>query len=415
MEEVRVLEADRRPSYLKILENKEGLKIWTSIVISIVVMFIHRQYMSVMSGFMMEKYDIDISQTTNLVNAMLYGYACMQIPNGILVDKVGVRKLMVGGWAMTAVCSIVMTITTSYPVALAMRFLTGVGVAASVTSAMKVQALWFETRLFSQLSAMMALISNMGNIVSTVPLSYVVTRFGGQTALWGITALTVFCVLLNFVLVKDRRKEEGPRFEVGRALKEVLFNRASWPPMIIILTFISVTTSLSGFWGIQYISTTYRIDTLEASKYMFFLTVGLMLGSPLVSVMDTVNKGDNRKNVELFTLVFFLEWLYIVVVRQGRPSLYELPVLLVIMGIAVMFHLLLFTVGKEVNKLENSGIAISSVNTMEFVGSSFMNSFIGFLVLRGVGIERAIGVYLVSSAICFVTVFFIPKNQGRRE
>lgn len=416
MEEVQVPQVEHGFVCLKIRKNKEGLKIWSSIVISIIVMFIHRQYMSVMSEFMMVKYDIDISQTTNLVNAMLYGYACMQIPNGILVDKMGVRKLMVGGWTLTAVCSIVTAMTKNYHVALVMRFLTGVGVASSFTSSMKVQALWFEERLFSQLSAIMALVSNVGNIVSTIPLSYLVMKFGGQTALWVIASMTVLCMVLNFLFVRDRQdQKEAQSFHIAGALKSVLLNPASWPAMIIILTFISVTTSLGGFWGIRYVSQTYGVDILEASKYMFFLTVGFMLGSPLVSFMDVLNKGNNRRNILIFTTVFLAEWIYIVVLCQGRPPLYQLPVLLLIMGMAVMFHLLLFTVGKQVNKIENTGIAISSINTMEFIGSSLINSLIGFLVLRGVNMEKAIGVYLICSAICFVTVFFISENRRGRE
>lgn len=410
----RQVTARRKESsfYRFITENKEGFKIWFTIVVSIIVMFVHRQYLAVMSDFIMDKYRINISQATNLVNASLYGYALIQIPTGIFVDKIGVRRLMIFGWAITFFSTLVLTVTDSYPIALVMRFLIGCSTAVSVTSVMKVQALWFDARYFSQLSAMMALVSNLGNLLSTVPLSYLISKIGEQSSLWVICLMTLFCVGLNLVFVKDKKKsEKEPEFQVWQALKEVFLNPLSWPPMIITLTFISVTTSLAGFWGIQYLSSAYGLNTVQASKYMIFLSVGFMVGSPLVSLTDRVSKGNNRRNLQVSTGFFLSLWVYIVVLYRGAPPLSMIPIVLTSIGVVIMFHLLPFTVSKEVNLLKNSGIATSAVNAMEFIGSSVLNSLIGFFVLGGIPLQRAIGVYLISAAICFGMTFFLGGKK----
>ena len=67
--------------------------------------------------------------------------------------------------------------------------------ASSITSIMKVQTIWFDEHYFSHLSAGMALISNVGNLVATVPLSYLISKIGGQNTMWVISFITMVSVL----------------------------------------------------------------------------------------------------------------------------------------------------------------------------------------------------------------------------
>ena len=272
----------------KLLSNKDGIITWCAIVMVIMVMFIQRQYIAVMSDFLIAKYQINISKATRLVNATLYGYAVMQIPMGILLDYFGVRRVLIISWLVVCISTLVMTVTSCYGTALSMRFFIGVGMASSITSIMKVQTIWFDEHYFSHLSAGMALISNVGNLVATVPLSYLISKIGGQNTMWVISFITMVSVLLLFSFVKDKKEEIPEEINIKTSLSEVLCNRKSWSPIIIMFTFISTSTSLFGFWGIRFFSETYRLSVVDASKYMAFLSLGFMLGAPLVSIMDKI-------------------------------------------------------------------------------------------------------------------------------
>ena len=102
-------------------------------------------------------------------------------------------------------------------------------------------------------------------------------------------------------------------------------------------------------------------------------------------------------------------WIYIML-NRGKPPLYIMPFLFVMMGMVLMFHLLPFTVIKKVNKVKNAGIATATVNSMEFFGSSILNFLIGLIVLRGVSVKNAMTVYLISALVCFISTFFINEN-----
>lgn len=393
----------------KLLSNKDGIITWCAIVIVIMVMFIQRQYIAVMSDFLIAKYQINISKATRLVNATLYGYAVMQIPMGILLDYFGVRRVLIISWLVVCISTLVMTVTSCYGIALSMRFFIGVGMASSITSIMKVQTIWFDEYYFSHLSAGMALISNVGNLVATVPLSYLISKIGGQNTMWVISFITMVSVLLLFSFVKDKKEEIPEEINIKTSLSEVLCNRKSWSPIIIMFTFISTSTSLFGFWGIRFFSETYRLSVVDASKYMAFLSLGFMLGAPLVSIMDKIFDRNNKLNLNIFSGIYLLMWIYIML-NRGKSPLYIMPLLFVMMGMVLMFHLLPFTVIKNVNKVKNAGIATATVNSMEFFGSSILNFLIGLIVLRGVSVKNAMTVYLISALVCFISTFFINEN-----
>ncbi|WP_314024940.1 MFS transporter [Filifactor alocis] len=393
----------------KLLSNKDGIITWCAIVIVIMVMFIQRQYIAVMSDFLIAKYQINISKATRLVNATLYGYAVMQIPMGMLLDYFGVRRVLIISWLVVCISTLVMTVTSCYGIALSMRFFIGVGMASSITSIMKVQTIWFDEYYFSHLSAGMALISNVGNLVATVPLSYLISKIGGQNTMWVISFITMVSVLLLFSFVKDKKEEIPEEINIKTSLSEVLCNRKSWSPIIIMFTFISTSTSLFGFWGIRFFSETYRLSVVDASKYMAFLSLGFMLGAPLVSIMDKIFDRNNKLNLNIFSGIYLLMWIYIML-NRGKPPLYIMPLLFVMMGMVLMFHLLPFAVIKNVNKVKNAGIATATVNSMEFFGSSILNFLIGLIVLRGVSVKNAMTVYLISALVCFISTFFINEN-----
>ena len=76
-----------------------------------------------------------------------------------------------------------------------------------------------------------------------------------------------------------------------------------------------------------------------------------------------------------------------------------------------MFHILTFTVIKDVNLLKNSGIATSTANMMEFLGSGIVNLLIAFFIQRGVGIEKAFISILVFGILSFISALFIDYKD----
>ena len=405
----------------RIIANKEGIIVWGALVLNMILVFIQRLYIGVMPDYLMQRLNMDISQLSFLTSAAFYGYAVFQIPSGILIDKVGVRTLNIWGGLLTLLGSLLFSLTDVYYLAWIARFFIGAGTSVVIISIMKVQALWFKPIYFSQLSALMALISNLGMFAGTLPLAVLIKFTGAQTTLYIISILSLLGLILVLFFVREK-KEKNEELDVSnihkargfsQAIKEVLTTRGTYPSMFIIFFFISTMTSLMGLWAVNYLTSVYDMSKIAASGYVVFFTFGFIAGSPVMSLSDRLLKGNYKKSLLFFTGAYFLLWFYFLIIKAGKPPVNQIPVIFFLMGIAVMVHILAFTASKDANKIENAGVATSVVNTMEFIGSGIINFLIALNLQRGVPTEKAFLIILVFSAGAFIASLFVRfDNQA---
>lgn len=397
----------------RLRENKDGLFIWASLVINMIMVFVQRLYIGVMPDYIMSKFDIDIVGLSFMASAVFYGYAIFQIPSGILIDKVGVRKLNLFGATLTTISSFLFTVTNSFLIGWIARFFIGLGTSMAVISIMKVQTLWFKRKYFSQLSSLMAFISNIGMFAGTLPLAYMIARVGANTSLHVITALNLISLIIMFIFVKDKKADikEPNALKISKSLKEVFKNKRTYPPLMVMFFFISTMTSIMGLWGVNYVTSIYGVDKVTAAELVSFFTFGFIAGAPFVSLMDRFLKGNYKANLLLSTGFYTILWFYVLIIMKGRPPIEQIPLLFFLMGAAIMFHILTFTVIKDVNFLKNSGIATSTANMMEFLGSGIVNFLIAFFIQQGIGIEKAFISILVFGILSFISALFIDYKD----
>ncbi|MDO4719980.1 MAG: MFS transporter [Peptostreptococcaceae bacterium] len=397
----------------KIRDHGEGLAIWGILILNMMLVFVQRLYIGVMPDFLMEKLGIGIGQLAGLTSATFYGYAFFQIPSGVLIDRIGIRKLNFLGAGIACAGSFLFATARVYPLAYIARFLIGIGTAAVIISIMKVQVLWFEAKYFSQLSAVMAFFSSLGSIAGSLPLAILIGTVGAQMTLHIITGLSFLMILLIAVYVRDkeRREEEtvSPKKSVLSSIREVMTNKWTYPPLFMGLFFISTTTSLTGVWVVQFLMKGYGMDKLTAAGYLLYFSLGFMAGSPLVSFVDRRLEGDYKKQLNIFTFLYLLLWGYFIFLCRANPPAEQLPILFFLMGVFIMFHLLPFTAIKEANAIENSGIATSVTNTMEFIGSGILNVCITALIYRGYSIGESFVVIFLFAALSFISSLFIRR------
>ena len=302
----------------RIIANKEGIIVWGALVINMILVFIQRLYIGVMPDYLMQRLNMDISQLSFLTSAAFYGYAVFQIPSGILIDKVGVRTLNIWGGLLTLLGSLLFSLTDVYYLAWIARFFIGAGTSVVIISIMKVQALWFKPIYFSQLSALMALISNLGMFAGTLPLAVLIKFTGAQTTLYIISILSLLGLILVLFFVREK-KEKNEELDVSnihkargfsQAIKEVLTTRGTYPSMFIIFFFISTMTSMMGLWAVNYLTSVYDMSKIAASGYVVFFTFGFIAGSPVMSLSDRLLKGNYKKSLLFFTGAYFLLWFY---------------------------------------------------------------------------------------------------------
>lgn len=371
---------------------------WGILVFAFVIVFFHRLSIGAVSDLLTRDLNLDNIKLANLTAMTFYAYALMQIPVGIFVDTLGVRKLCSVGMFVTAIGSILLGVSSTVGIAYLSRFLVGLGTSVIIVSVMKIQATLFPAKMYSSLSGLTSLFGNLGAFFATFPLAYIATHWGWRSIFIILGGITVVLSALIFIVVQEKPKstEEKKKHEaingvgiskdfVIKALKSVILNKATWPNFFAMVFFVGSLTSVLGLWGVNFLSSTYGFTTEEASYYLSFMTYGFIIGAPIIGKMADLVGGHVKRILLPATIIYASTWFYFLIVCNGAPAIKQLPIIFFIMGLSIIAHILIFTNVKDVNDLAYTGIAISLVNVGEFVGGGLISFGIGVYIQSHAG------------------------------
>ncbi len=105
--------------------------------------FILRLWPSLMMQQIMQQFQIDATGFGLLASIYYYGYAGMQLPIAVLLDRYGARYVVCLCAITCGLATLLFTYTTNWHLALLSRFLVGAGSAAGFLATSKVISQWF--------------------------------------------------------------------------------------------------------------------------------------------------------------------------------------------------------------------------------------------------------------------------------
>lgn len=367
--------------------DKRKWFVWGILVIAFVAVFFHRLSMGVVSKELIKELGLTGKMLGSLTSMNYYAYALMQIPVGIMVDTIGVRKICAWGTLLTGVGSILFGLAWNVPLAYFSRFIVGIGTSVIIVSILKVQSLWFAPEDYSTLSGYTSFFGNMGALLATFPLAYLTLQIGWRNSFYIMGAVSIILAIGIYVIVRDHPGELGHRMNRRPVqnknpllgIRAVLLNPYTWPPFFLMFFMVGTTTAIVGLWGIPYLTHVYGISDLEASRSLSFVSLGFIAGAPLVGKCLALFKGDIKRLLNVATATYTALWLYMAIMG-GKPPFNQIPIIFFLVGFCTIWHILAFTNVKEVNDSDFAGSASAIINVGEFIGSSVLSFGIGVLL-----------------------------------
>ncbi len=236
---------------------------------------------SVMIEEMMRDLSVGGAVIGNLSAAYFYGYAGMQIPVGMLIDRFGPRRLMTAAALICAAGCVVFALSSGIAGVAIGRFVIGAAAAFSFVGAVAVAGLWFPARRFALLSGLAMMAGMIGGIFGQAPLRLMVDALDWRGAVLALATGGVIIAIAAWSTVRDR-PHEASRRPVLAGLGQVLANRQTW---LIAIAGLGTTGPLLGFsslWGVPYFVSTLGIDRATAASITSMMFVGWALGAPLI-------------------------------------------------------------------------------------------------------------------------------------
>jgi sugar phosphate permease len=190
--------------------RRPGL-VWGTAAAAYAVAVLHRSSLGVAGIEASERFGTGASSLATFVVVQLVVYAGLQVPVGLVLDRLGPRRLIASGAALMAVGQLVMALASSVELALLARVLIGAGDALTFVSVIRLLPAWFplpRVPLFTQLTGIVGM---LGQVLAAVPLVLLLHGRGWPTAFVGAALLGAAVSLTVALVVRDSPGADGAR------------------------------------------------------------------------------------------------------------------------------------------------------------------------------------------------------------
>jgi sugar phosphate permease len=358
------------------------------------LVFFHRLCPAVVAADMMRELHTSGALIGFLGSAYFYPYALMQIPTGLLSDSWGPRRTISLFLIIASAGSILLGMAPSPAWAIIGRVLVGLGVSTLFVCTLKVLSQWFHAREFASMTGIFMAMGGLGSLLATGPLAYLSNRIGWRTSFLMVGGITLLVALLIWLFVRDTpadfcviKSEQHPAaspaaLSLSKGIRTVLTEPAFWPIAIWFFFNSAIYFSFIGLWGGPYLLHVYAVSKAEAGKILSLSAIGLMVGSPLVSLLSN-RVFRARKPVLILSSIIALCMtapLAFATASIPLPALY-----LICLGLGATTGasvVIAFTAVKEMYPLQISGTATGLVNLFPFAGGAVFQPILGIVLER---------------------------------
>jgi len=365
------------------------------VLASFVLSFFHRTAPAAIAAELTGAFAINAATLGTLAGTYFYVYTLLQIPVGVLADTLGPRRILSVGSLIAGLGSLAFALAPTWEVAAAGRTLVGVGVSVAFIAILKISAVWFPANRFATLNGVTMFAGNAGAVIAGAPLAWVVTQTSWRGVFIGLAVLSLALGVATWLRVRDRPQDLGFPPVVARAptiiaihwmqaLRQVLANPATWPGFLVNVGIGGSYLAFAGLWAVPFLVDVYGMSRVAAAQHASLLLLGVAFGSLAIGALSD-RLGSRRGLMRACTLLYALSWLPWLMHAQW-PLAATLGWSL-LMGLLIPGFTLSWTVAKEVNRPEHSGMATAVVNLGIFLGAGILQPLVGWILDR----DRALG------------------------
>ncbi|WP_368660916.1 MFS transporter [Paracoccus sp. (in: a-proteobacteria)] len=171
--------------------------------------------------------------------------------------------------------------------------LIGIGCAPVLMGAYYIFARSYPPAAFATLAGVALGLGNLGNILSSVPLVWLVQALGWRESLWLLAALTVVAAAAILIWLRDPPKAKGAT--ANGSLSEVIAIRPLWPILPLLFCGYATIAALRGLWAGPYLDQIFAAPPERIGQATLAMGLAIAIGAfasgPLVRLLGGPGRG----------------------------------------------------------------------------------------------------------------------------
>ena len=173
------------------------------------VVFLSRLCVGPLAPYLKQAFDLSNAQIGGLTSATAVAYAPTLIFAGWLVDRIGVRRALLVGTAITGVCIGAVALAPSYGTMLLLLGASGLGCGFIYPTAVKAIMLWFPPRERATAVGVNQSAVNISGMIGAAIMPWLAAAYSWQAGFVFAAGLAFVVCIVAVALYRDPRPDEG--------------------------------------------------------------------------------------------------------------------------------------------------------------------------------------------------------------
>jgi MFS family permease len=337
----------------------------------------------------MRDFSIDADQMGQIISSYSYTYALMQIPGGILADKIGPRRtmsffLLIGGSGI-----ILFSRAPSFSLGLGGRVITAFGVGVLYVNQIKVLRGWFKPDEFATAMGVGSSINSIGGLIARPLLAILVENLYWRVAFSYIGILNLILAGVVWIVVRDQNPKLNIEVHLGKnngsikglrqSFKAVFLNHQYINLFFITLFSYGGMTGVFFGWGVPFLMQGYDLKRVDAALLITITSVFSLISAPL---WGQISDRFLQARIPVLRIGLFgaLISTSIIAIFAPRLSILHLGLIFGLMGLTTSTLVLSYTMLNEIVPGSIAGVASAALNMGPYIGRGIYNTMAGIIL-----------------------------------
>ena len=230
-----------------------------------------------------------------VIGVMFLSSALVQIPFGIMLDRFGARRMIVGWSSVAIIGTVIFGLAETSSGLTVGRILIGIGHGASITGVYLLALAWAAPeRVASVAATTIAVAGALGGMIGTAPLAASIQYVGFTDTFLYLAIVSLLSSILIWFFVDDRpsgarrenTKENSKTAILG--LFEVIKDRNLWPIFAMALCFSVPFATIGGLWVGPFLRDIHGLSPTSAGSIIFLMVLCVNLGTYIYGPLDRI-------------------------------------------------------------------------------------------------------------------------------
>jgi len=374
-----------------LIKNMKRYRLWIFLAISVtyVLSYFHRAAPAVVGPEIMRELSIAPSDM-GLIGSMYFGaYALTALPAGLLADSWGSRKTIAAFVFLAGIGGLIFSLAQNVEIMAAGRFIVGFGVGVVYVAAMRIMADWYNSDQLGTYSGLLLGVGNVGALISTTPLLFIMGNIGWRNSFVVIAILTFIASGIAYIVIRNQpnelgfpllRKNNGThKVSLNESIKTVFGNKKMYLLGILLFSYYGSFMGVGSLWAGPYMQNIYGLSKSVVGSILMMFPLGMVIGCPLAGyISDKVLKS--RKKVLLWgCLLHTLCYIPLILFAESL-TVGALYVLFGVYGLTGGSFVSCFACAQEIYETSFGGTAVGALNIFLFSGGAFYQYVMGVVI-----------------------------------